>query len=175
MPQTQPVPTPDENFPQVTPPSRKKLLVVVVALLLLLVISLFVAGKLPSRTATSSTLLQKIADPTSPTPFQELTIPYLRSQTYASSLGEKQLYEDNGVYTSYLTSYSSNGLKVNGLLTIPSGEQPKAGWPAIVFIHGYIPPTQYATTEKYVAYVDYLEGTVNQKEMLGVDTLDQIM
>jgi dipeptidyl aminopeptidase/acylaminoacyl peptidase len=33
---------------------------------------------------------------------------------------------------------------------------PAGGFPAIVFNHGYIPPAQYSTTERYVAYVDYL-------------------
>jgi dipeptidyl aminopeptidase/acylaminoacyl peptidase len=33
---------------------------------------------------------------------------------------------------------------------------PPTGWPAIVFNHGYIPPTQYRTTERYIAYVDWL-------------------
>ena len=28
------------------------------------------------------------------------------------------------------------------------------GWPMIIFNHGSIPPTQYRTTERYVAYVD---------------------
>nr|MBP9759103.1 alpha/beta fold hydrolase [Candidatus Dojkabacteria bacterium] len=30
------------------------------------------------------------------------------------------------------------------------------GFPAIVFVHGYIPPEIYKTTEKYVDYVDFL-------------------
>ncbi|HEX7017297.1 MAG TPA: alpha/beta fold hydrolase [Patescibacteria group bacterium] len=90
------------------------------------------------------------------TPFQEMTIPYLRSRTYQSSLGEMELLSQNGTYRSYLSSYTSDGLRINGLLTVPTGEQPVAGWPAIVFIHGYIPPTQYRTTEKYVEYVNYL-------------------
>jgi len=156
--ETQPIPVPDDVPPQVSTPGRKNLLIALIVLILLLGITLFVAGKFPSRTATSTTALQKMAGITSPTPvpFAEMTIPYLRSKTYESSLGERQLYQDNGAYTSYLTSYMSSGLKVNGLLTIPSGEQPKDGWPAIVFIHGYIPPTLYATTEKYIAYVDYL-------------------
>lgn len=88
--------------------------------------------------------------------FQELTIPYLRNKSYNSKLGELQKYSDDGNYISYLTSYSSEGLKVNGLLTVPKREKPAAGWPAVVFIHGYIPPTTYRTTEKYVDYVDYL-------------------
>jgi uncharacterized protein len=42
------------------------------------------------------------------------------------------------------------------LLTIPFGNSPPNGWPAIVFNHGYIPPNVYRTTERYVAYVDSL-------------------
>jgi dipeptidyl aminopeptidase/acylaminoacyl peptidase len=34
---------------------------------------------------------------------------------------------------------------------------PDGGWPAIVFVHGYIPPTQYQTNgAAYSSYVDYL-------------------
>lgn len=88
--------------------------------------------------------------------FRELTIPYLQQQNYESNLGELIKYQDNSNYTSYLTSYDSEGLKINGLLTIPDGDIPEGGFPAIVFVHGYIPPTEYRTTEKYVAYVDYL-------------------
>jgi uncharacterized protein len=89
-------------------------------------------------------------------PFEELTIPYLRNRIYQSFLGEKKTYKEYKDYNSYLTSYVSDGLKINGLLTIPKGEVPKDGWPAVVFVHGYIPPTQYKTTEKYLEYVDYL-------------------
>ncbi len=89
-------------------------------------------------------------------PFKEMTIPYLRSREYKSSLGERELYQENSSYNSYVTSYNSDGFKINGLLTIPTGDIPSGGWPAIVFIHGYIPPNQYVTTEKYVDYIDYL-------------------
>lgn len=85
--------------------------------------------------------------------FQELTIPYLRNRSYQSSLGEMRQVAKNANYTSYLTSYTSDGLKINGLLTQPSGQKPPEGWPAIVFVHGYIPPTLYRTQEKYVDYI----------------------
>ena len=88
--------------------------------------------------------------------FPELTIPYLRQQSYNSQLGELEELSQKSNYIEYLTEYDSEGFIVDGLLTIPKGEEPEGGWPAIVFIHGYIPPTQYQTTEKYVAYVDYL-------------------
>jgi uncharacterized protein len=91
-----------------------------------------------------------------PTPFYEITIPALRARSYQSSLQELKLYREQPNYTSYLTSYASDGLKINGLLTKPKGEMPPGGWPAIVFVHGYIPPTLYKTTEKYVDYVNYL-------------------
>lgn len=91
-----------------------------------------------------------------PFPFQELTIPYLRGRLYNSKLGSLEKISENGSYTSYLTSYTSDGLKINGLLTIPTGTEPYGGWPGVVFVHGYIPPSQYQTLQNYVDYVDYL-------------------
>jgi dipeptidyl aminopeptidase/acylaminoacyl peptidase len=102
----------------------------------------------PSHTQTSLT--------TTPVPFEQLTIPYLRQRSYKSNLNNLQQIADNGIYTSYLTSYQSDALKINGLLTKPDAKMPKNGWPAVVFVHGYIAPTIYKTLEKYVDYVDYL-------------------
>jgi uncharacterized protein len=96
-----------------------------------------------------------VATPT-PMPFVEMTVPYLRTRQYKSRLGEQVVNYQGSNYTAYVTHYDSDGLRVNGLLTIPNGEEPSGGWPAIVFVHGYIPPTQYVTTEKYYDYVDYL-------------------
>jgi dipeptidyl aminopeptidase/acylaminoacyl peptidase len=91
-----------------------------------------------------------------PMPFEEITIPFLRTRKYESTLRERTQISQNSFYILYTTSYQSDGLRVNGLLTIPRGEQPPEGWPAIVFVHGYIPPTQYQTTQNYVSYVDVL-------------------
>ena len=57
-------------------------------------------------------------------------------------------------YNRYIASYQSEGLNIYALLTVPMGERPASGWPVVVFNHGYIPPEQYRTTERYVAYVD---------------------
>ncbi|OGM25102.1 hypothetical protein A2962_02250 [Candidatus Woesebacteria bacterium RIFCSPLOWO2_01_FULL_39_61] len=102
--------------------------------------------------------ISKVNKEPTPTPFafQEMTIPYLRSKTYLSSLGEMQKVRENPNYTSFLTSYNSDGFKVYGLLTKPRGEMPKDGYPAVVFIHGYIPPENYQTKVNYASYVDYL-------------------
>jgi dipeptidyl aminopeptidase/acylaminoacyl peptidase len=91
-----------------------------------------------------------------PLEFEEMTIPFLRERAYTSSLSELEQIRNAGQYTSYLTNYQSDGLRINGLLTKPTGQIPEGGWPAIVFIHGYIAPAQYKTQEKYVEYVDYL-------------------
>lgn len=104
-------------------------------------------------------IITELVENQSPTPFpfQEMTIPYLRNRTYESSLGSRELIENRGSYSAHSTSYQSDGLKINGLLTIPNGQMPKGGWPAIVFIHGYIPPNQYETNgQAYATYVDYL-------------------
>ncbi len=88
--------------------------------------------------------------------FEDITIPYLRQRIYKGKLGKLEKINENENYISYLTSYDSDGLNVNGLLTVPNGEKPNKGWPAIVFVHGYIPPDEYETTKNYVSYVDFL-------------------
>lgn len=57
-------------------------------------------------------------------------------------------------YARYIASYKSDGYKIFALLTIPNGPKPKSGCPVVVFNHGYIPPSQYRTTERYLAYTD---------------------
>lgn len=57
-------------------------------------------------------------------------------------------------YQRYIASYKSEGLKIYALLTIPNGEKPASGWPVVIFNHGYIPPAQYVTIERYIAYTD---------------------
>lgn len=91
-----------------------------------------------------------------PMPFREMTVPYLRDRSYESTLSDREVYTTGSTYTSYLTSYNSDGFEVNGLLTIPETDMPDGGFPAIVFVHGYIPPTVYQTTQQYSDYVDYL-------------------
>ena len=83
-----------------------------------------------------------------------LSIETMRSQKYpGSDLVIEETLADGLNYHQYIASYISEGLKIYGLLTIPAGRKPEAGWPVIIFNHGYIPPQQYRTTERYVAYV----------------------
>lgn len=61
-----------------------------------------------------------------------------------------------GNYRRYYVYYLSEGLKIYALLTMPYGDPPEGGWPAIVFNHGYIPPDVYQTTQRYIEYVNQL-------------------
>lgn len=84
-----------------------------------------------------------------------LSITAMRVKPYpGSDLNIEQTLSDGSNYHQYIASYLSEGLKIYGLLTVPIGNPPVGGWPAIIFNHGYIPPNQYRTTERYVAYVD---------------------
>lgn len=90
-----------------------------------------------------------------PTPISPLSIEYLRLQDFSGSeLVIEQTLAPGSNYDRYYASYFSEGLKQYGLLTVPRGQRPESGWPVIIFNHGYIPPAQYRTTERYVAYVD---------------------
>jgi len=84
-----------------------------------------------------------------------LSIESMRRHEYpGSDLVIEQTLEPGSNYQRLIASYKSDGLKIYGLLTIPDGNPPAGGWPVIIFNHGYIPPEQYQTTERYVAYVD---------------------
>jgi len=110
----------------------------------------------PSPTHTPTITPTPTATPTStPTPPHPLSIEWLRGQEYpGSEIVIEETLEPGVNYQRYLASYLSEGLKIYALFTVPSGERPPSGWPVVVFNHGYIPPEQYRTTERYVAYAD---------------------
>lgn len=84
-----------------------------------------------------------------------LSIAAMRKDNYpGSDLTIEQTLSPGSNYSQYIASYMSEGLKIYGLLTVPDGAKPLSGWPVIIFNHGYIPPSEYRTTERYVAYVD---------------------
>lgn len=124
-------------------------------ILALLVTGLTIFYMVTRQVGTVSLVSKATISPT-PVPFYEMTIPYLRERSYDSNLAKPELESQNYNYDSYLTSYKSDGLKINAQLTIPTGDRPIEGYPAIVFVHGYIPPTLYTTLSNYASYVDYL-------------------
>ncbi len=84
-----------------------------------------------------------------------LSIQSLREGEYpGSDIVIEQTLDDGSNYSRSIVSYKSEGLKIYALLTVPNGTPPEGGWPVIIFNHGYIPPAQYRTTERYIAYTD---------------------
>lgn len=84
-----------------------------------------------------------------------LTIQTLRNGKYPGSpVTIEETLSQGSSYSRYVASYMSEGYKIYALLTVPTGKQLESGWPVIVFNHGYIPPAEYRTTERYVAYTD---------------------
>jgi len=83
---------------------------------------------------------------------ESLTISSLRARDYESSIvvesfdaddcvGENavaSLPDANGTYKSYMASFKSDGLRQYARLTVPDTPQPEAGYPFILFLHGYI-------------------------------------
>ncbi|GAB4577406.1 MAG: hypothetical protein Fur0022_01370 [Anaerolineales bacterium] len=95
-----------------------------------------------------------------PTPPHPFAIEAMRARDYpGSDIAMEEVLAPGSNYQRYLASYQSDGLKIYALMTVPDGDKPPTGWPVIVFNHGYIPPDQYRTTERYVAYQDALART----------------
>jgi fermentation-respiration switch protein FrsA (DUF1100 family) len=108
----------------------------------------------PTATRTPAPTATATPSPT-PTPVNPLSIEVMRQRQYpGSELVIEETLAPGSNYSRYVASYLSDGLKINGLLTVPAGDKPATGWPVIIFNHGYIPPAQYRTTERYVAYQD---------------------
>lgn len=87
----------------------------------------------------------------------EITIPYLREVEIPGSV--LTLHEElspGSNYERHLVSYISEGNRIYGLLTIPLQDPPEDGYKAIIFNHGYIPPWEYKTTQRYQGHVDFL-------------------
>ncbi len=83
-----------------------------------------------------------------------LAISAMRSRTYrGSDLVVEQTLPPGLNYRRYVVSYDSDGLRLFGLLTVPTGAEPAGGWPVILLNHGYIPPPEYSTVESYAGIV----------------------
>lgn len=88
-----------------------------------------------------------------------LTIDSLRKGEYpGSDIVTEQTLGSGSNYQRYIVSYKSEGLKMYALLTVPDSDSPTQDnnkkYPVIIFNHGFIPPQEYKTTERYLAYTD---------------------
>ncbi|MFB9995069.1 alpha/beta hydrolase family protein [Deinococcus oregonensis] len=110
-------------------------------------------SSVPSRPAPNGTLTDAALNAL--VARQPISVQALRARKYpGSALTVRNTLRAGVNYSRQVVSYQSDGLRINALLTVPNGTPPKGGWPTIVFNHGYIPPAEYRTTERYVAYQD---------------------
>lgn len=118
----------------------------IIPILLIVFAFIFLYKKAQIKSGSGQSLTSNQANP--------LEISAMRKRSYpGSDIVIEQTLPDGSKYSQYIASYISDGLKIYALLTVPKGNPPAGGWPVIVFNHGYIPPDQYKTTERYVAYV----------------------
>jgi uncharacterized protein len=126
----------------------------IVIIVIVLVVGWFVISQkkqTPNVVGTTTPADRQITNAANDNP---LSIVTMRIKSYpGSTLTIEQILSPGSNYQQYIASYLSDGLKIYGLLTVPNGQKPVGGWPVIIFNHGYIPPQQYRTTERYVAYV----------------------
>ena len=111
----------------------------------------------PTLTRSPTATFTNTPSPTATTIPHPMEIEAMRQGSYPGSeiVIEKEL--ERGVnYRRYYAWYLSEGLRIYGLLTIPLAQMPEGGYPALVFLHGYIAPAEYRTTERYLAYTDWL-------------------
>lgn len=110
----------------------------------------------PAATPTAS--LTATASPTpsaTPLPPNPLMISEMRQRAYpGSALTFEETLAPGSNYDRFIVSYLSDGLKIRAYMTIPRGQRPSSGWPVIIFNHGFIPPSIYRSTERYIAYQD---------------------
>jgi len=90
-------------------------------------------------------------------PPHPMAVDVLRNRPYPGGefVLEEELSDGSG-YSRSVVSYRSEGLKIRGLLTVPRDPAPDGGFPAVVFVHGYIPPAEYSTVRNYATYQDRL-------------------
>ncbi len=133
-----------------------KLKIIIVALVMIAAIGLVVKDKSEKaivRNLTDENSTEENGGPLDNT--NALTIIALRNGSYpGSDIVIEETLAPGFNYQRFIASYTSEGNKIYALLTVPNGEKPKEGWPVVIFNHGYIPPAQYRTTERYIAYTD---------------------
>lgn len=132
--------------------------IVILSGLMFVVFTSFLKGNPPnfiSKLNSDGTNFQNMDEGGLTEDLDPLSIELLKKGEYpGSEIIIEQTLDSGTNYKRFIASYKSEGLKIFALLTIPNGNPPEDGWPAIIFNHGYIPLQQYRTAEKYIAYVD---------------------
>lgn len=128
--------------------------VFIIGILIVLGVSIFLLAQ-PASNSSNPLIQGSENQPKGNENLSALSIEYMRGQKYpGSEITIEETLPPGSNYSRYRASFLSEGLKIYGLLTVPEGEVSNNGFPVIIFNHGYIPPAEYRTTERYGAYTD---------------------
>ena len=84
------------------------------------------------------------------------SITSLQNRDYTESqITVERKISSTKIFSSYIVSYLSDGLKLYSLMNIPSSKMPNGGYPVIVISHGFIEPKDYSTINSYKSITDY--------------------
>lgn len=136
---------------------------IIVGALAAIAAAVLAAGKRPATTLDTASpthqnaggILETIKNEVMPgkEPLHPMAIESLRQREYPGGAFTIEETLPNGTnYRQFVASYQSEGLKIYGLLTIPLAPRPSGGYPAVIFVHGHIPPKQYSTINSYPTY-----------------------
>jgi uncharacterized protein len=112
----------------------------------------------PIPTAAPTAVPTSTVPPTpTPDPWAEYA-PYTIEALRARSYGEGQIeivrtIEETRNFTRYLIAYNSDGLRITGMMNLPSGAGP---FPVVILNHGYYPLDVYQTGNGSKLAADYL-------------------
>lgn len=122
----------------------KRLIVSNILFLALIAFATVLIWRVPSKQSR-----QAINKPTAtamPTPNPLAIETMRRHPTPGGPIAVESEVEGRGGCRTFVVSYPSDGLKVYALMQQPATPQPASGYPTILLLHGYIPPTEYSTT-----------------------------
>lgn len=104
------------------------------------------SGPVPSSPETVNVSHSPTVAPPHP-----LSIFALKQRTYPSGqITTVRQVVKNPKFTSFVVTYSSDGLTQYALMNVPIGTPPAAGWPVVIVNHGHIDPEVYSTENSYI-------------------------
>ncbi len=83
----------------------------------------------------------------------------LRQRKYeGGEIITEETLSQKGNYMSYIFSYTSDGLKIYGVMNIPGGNPPAGGFPVIILNHGYFNTSSFTSGDGTETMADILAG-----------------
>jgi dipeptidyl aminopeptidase/acylaminoacyl peptidase len=134
---------------------KKHWLTIGIVMLALAVIDLTVGHRTVPRVPRPIPTASPAVTSPSVSTMDPLEITALRSRSYvASQIRSDQNLTDQDGYRDSIVSFTSDGLSEFALEAVPESAKPASGYPVIILVHGYVPPSMYQTADN--SYSDFI-------------------